>query len=127
MIKVSSDLNIVCCAGTAHLPADVLTLHAAMVQRTASVHVLPAALKAVKDAQSHAECLKALQHLQMLCSTQAVGSFLMNPYFICTAVLTTPIHCIREQCVWPDHNSSSRTAVMLQHVMFHLLCHSVKP
>ena len=126
MSKVSSDLNIVCCAGTAHLPADVLTLHAAMVQRTASVHVLPAALKAVKDAQSHAECLKALQHLQMLCSTRAVGFFLMNPNFICRAVLTTPIHCISKQCVWPDHTRSTRTAVMVQHVRFSF-CHSVKP
>ena len=92
-----------------------------MVQRTAPVHVLPAALKAVKDAQSHAECLKALQHLQMLCSTQAVGFFLRNPHCICAAVLTTPIHSIREQCAWPDHNSSTRTAVMLQHVMFHFV------
>ncbi|DBB03962.1 TPA: hypothetical protein ACH3X1_013032 [Trebouxia sp. C0004] len=59
--------------GTNALPADTLASYAAMMRRTLPAVVVPAALKKVKDAHSHEECLQALQHLQMLCSRHTVA------------------------------------------------------
>ena len=50
-----------------------------MLQRTLPVHVVPAALKGVKEAQTHEDCLKALQHLHMLSSMQPVRASLTLP------------------------------------------------
>ncbi|KAL0055596.1 hypothetical protein WJX82_002269 [Trebouxia sp. C0006] len=59
--------------GTNALPAGTLASYAAMLCRTLPAVVVPAALKKVKDAQSHEQCLQALQHLHMLCSRHNVA------------------------------------------------------
>ena len=69
-----SGLTFVSCAGTNALPAGTLASYAAMLCRTLPAVVVPAALKKVKDAQSHEQCLQALQHLHMLCSRHNVSS-----------------------------------------------------
>ena len=68
-----SGLTLTPCAGTNALPAGTLASYAAMMCRTFPALVVPAALKKVKDAQSHEECLQALQHLHMLCSRHTVS------------------------------------------------------
>ncbi len=68
-----SGLTLASCAGTNALPADTLASYAAMMCRTLPAVVVPAALKKVKDAQSHEECLQALQYLHMLCSRHTVS------------------------------------------------------
>ena len=81
-----SVLTLVPCAGTNALPADTLASYAAMLCRTLPAVVVPAALKKVKDARSHEECLQALQHLHMLCSRQTVSC--------CQCALT----CTQQDC-----------------------------
>ncbi len=68
-----SGLTLVPCAGTNPLLTDTLASYAAMMCRTLPAVVVPAALKKVKDAQSHEDCLQALQHLHMLCSRHTVS------------------------------------------------------
>ena len=60
-------------AGTQELPAQHLAACADMITRNVPRHAVPAALNAIKAANSHEERMQALQHLQMLSCSHEVS------------------------------------------------------
>ena len=74
-------------AGTQELSAYYLAASADMITRTVPGHAVPAALDAIKAANSHEERMQALQHLQMLSCSPTV-SLSISAHSVCLLTYT---------------------------------------